>query len=1245
MTNEKRYYLKDSALTTVDDDFFRHQDVANNIIKILDNTKPPYNIAVIGKWGLGKSSLINMVSNYIEANPRNYLKVEINAWKYEKETLAKVFLRQVKEGIDPKERKKTEQEQVKEDVFEIVRMQIEQSKNDARKRLAAMWQKYWKEVLALGIWLIAISIVFYFYKMAYYSVNPLREGVNRCLDFLVSYCQSIGKLLLFPVALRFIYGILDGLNRKNDNQLEIKLPSIGVEDYEIYLEREIKKKVGDREDYKIVIILDDLDRLSIPKMVEALDAIKMFINFKNCIFIVPFDDAILKNAIEKNRLNPSDDLNIQSELLLDKLFQYKVYLPQLLIHDIKQYTVDLCKQQIPDFVKDYMNNDWKLFENVLRHILIHNEIETPRQVKKIVNAFVSNMMIARGRQEAGNAEPGFATKKDNINMIAKISVLQSDFNEFYDLLFVDGQAIELTLKAYWGNVEPIELPVELKKYFGITIKNNQFAKKALPLINFLISTNRYTTESIYPFLYMAMDDISIKTGSKRQQEFRKVLLSRNFVAAREQIKEMPELVDVINYILNDENDTADIASTLVSAITVFDLVEDKEDVIKAVAKVCDEIVKDKSEEIENDIHYNNMVSMYIFAEENEKQELEKLMIYCLESQNYNAVMEKMHSFISKHKQFNEKINIALQKYVRSVIDERRVDVQEFREIREQYNLEVNEYWSQEYLKYLIDIIADEGVLTDEIILELESVYKYMLDDWESDKLFAELEKLYGITKLSNMFYRLLDLNSKTEVSIETKSKLVKEQIENEDEDSEKINPLVLNILYKVDADDVAIFDGYFKRFYKEPLFSKLVINYCEMNSISNINAAIREFISYAFANPCIESEKQLESIVDLLNDSQSTFVKANIDSHLSYSSSKADYPNISNIIGIYARREERFDVVMPIFVTWTRYIATNNANNAYLDFFLECVNCVISYYTDASRTELFSALVKRDGRMALSNVAISLICNMGEYMSDSDYEKIAPVISTRTSEETCVDAFYFMDKYWHVILTAKDYTAYLKVALLAMKKERYINSILKILGKRFNGVSSETLKEILICILESEKVDLKENATIIAKFVDALDSKVIAEILVGMLVEYGIDSKIITIFDECKKNTLKTIVNYIASVSGEYSLEGLLELIDVIQKLKVKDMNMELCNLYRASATRLATEDEYAKLASLLCKMNKEYYIGVSKNYVEVYSSLVSKTSSKELKKNLADATKKVRIFKNVKNVLDEKLQKEWVNY
>ena len=82
----KRYFLQDEELYNRDDDFFRHDDLANNIRHILNENKPPYNIAVIGKWGLGKSSLINLALEEFN-HKADYLCVNINAWKYEKEVL------------------------------------------------------------------------------------------------------------------------------------------------------------------------------------------------------------------------------------------------------------------------------------------------------------------------------------------------------------------------------------------------------------------------------------------------------------------------------------------------------------------------------------------------------------------------------------------------------------------------------------------------------------------------------------------------------------------------------------------------------------------------------------------------------------------------------------------------------------------------------------------------------------------------------------------------------------------------------------------------------------------------------------------------------------------------------------------------------------------------------------------------------------------------------------------------------
>ena len=157
--------------------------------------------------------------------------------------------------------------------------------------------------------------------------------------------------------------------------------------------------------------------------------------FENCIFIVPFDDSILKKALDQNRTIKLDGNHqmVESELILDKLFQYKIYIPPLLDFDIKEYAVNLVQENIPDFIEEYctMNR----LESVIRKVLIHKNVTTPRQVKKLINTFVNNKILMTNRSKNGKIEKNLLDSEESDLQLAKISVLQADFNDFYDVLF------------------------------------------------------------------------------------------------------------------------------------------------------------------------------------------------------------------------------------------------------------------------------------------------------------------------------------------------------------------------------------------------------------------------------------------------------------------------------------------------------------------------------------------------------------------------------------------------------------------------------------------------------------------------------------------------------------------------------------------------------------------------------------------------------------------------------------------
>lgn len=1254
-TEEKKYFLKDNALTSVDDDFFRHQDVTNNIIKILETTNPPYNIAVIGKWGLGKSSLLNMVTKHIDSDKNHFMKIEINAWKYEKEVLAKVFLRQVRQGLFPEKSNQTTLEQFKEVVRDVLKEIKEVFSHPivSVKRIFSKVGSTWGKYALIAVGYVVISFILYLiYKLIDFNlVSGLPTSIGTGVGLVITgYARNMAEIVCGPLLLILLTGIYEE-SKSSKNDFELKVPALGVEDYEIYLEREIEKKLetlpsSDRENFKIVIILDDLDRLSIPKMVEALDAIKMFIEYKNCIFIVPFDDAILKNAIEKKRINPLDDIGIQSELLLDKLFQYKVYLPQLLTHDIKKYSVELCKKQIPDFVQEYMNNDWKTFNDVLCHILIHNEIETPRQVKKIVNAFVSNVMIAYGRQNAGNTEPDFVTKKENIQMLAKISVLQADFNEFYDLLFVVDHAIEISLSAYQGKMKISDLPSELKKYFNITSKSNSFPKSALPLMNFLISTNRYQVDSIYPYLYMAMDDISIKTGSKRQQEFRKVLLSRNIVAAREQLKEIPDLIDVASYILNDENDLEDITNTFFTAIGVYDLVVPNQDLIKAISKVCEEVIEWIDEADEDSLNYENILEMYKVAGYEERQELSRLLQFCLLSSNSNQILNKTEVFVSNYDNLDTGLKEAFYRYIDYILAEKLIDVKSFISLIRENSLEYNQEWSMTYYQYLIDVISENGDFSVENIAELEGVYNYITTDNTADTVFRKLEPLFGATNLSSFFLRILKLEVGKLIKKDTISKLIEKQMETENtinEDDAEINPLLVEITYKVDVEKVQMFDMYFKRFVHEKIFPTIINNYCKNNDISLINFSIEAFIEYLFDNISLDTEEILSELIKLFDDSQIESLKKKIEEEMAYSASKSTYLPIGNIINIFSK--QYFDKIKPVFSKWTTHINTYGPTIAYMDFLLDMTNHVIEHFDDSNISTLFD-VVKKFAEGKLSDAGINIICNMGPYISDNNYSKIISTLCKKATLQTSVSLFYFMDSRWHIIKEQQDYDDYCRIAVMTTQNERYINDVIQKLGRQFEFVGYSTLKNLFVNMVNTEANISDETIAAMAKLIDGEDIEGVAKLFFELFANIEYNEKTHNVFKQCKNNSIKTISEYVRTVPEEYKAEKIMTLLDVILYFEDKNLYAEMAELALILIDKIQTEDENAEFVDILIRINKESYKGQRKLYGPIYAKLFEKTSSLELKQKLAIKAKEVSLFKDVKISLStEKSQTEWLNY
>lgn len=93
--NSKKYnFLSDNPLNTNKNDAFGHEDIVDVLVTIIQSCESPCNIGLYGQWGTGKTSILNLVKNKLNADnmKTEFDYVYLDAWKLSKENLRQQIL-------------------------------------------------------------------------------------------------------------------------------------------------------------------------------------------------------------------------------------------------------------------------------------------------------------------------------------------------------------------------------------------------------------------------------------------------------------------------------------------------------------------------------------------------------------------------------------------------------------------------------------------------------------------------------------------------------------------------------------------------------------------------------------------------------------------------------------------------------------------------------------------------------------------------------------------------------------------------------------------------------------------------------------------------------------------------------------------------------------------------------------------------------------------------------------------------
>ncbi|WP_195962767.1 KAP family P-loop NTPase fold protein [Clostridium tyrobutyricum] len=618
------YFIKDEAISDSKQDFFNYIDYVNNIKKIITDNNPPFNIAIIGKWGVGKSSIVNMLKKEFEAN-HEYQFYEINAWKYENTSLRKAFLKQLYTHLN--KGKNLNQYSMYIENLKNTKVTIV---NENEKPKDFIKNTFIRTVLVLLsfvllsfiLLLISILLDYLIFKVSNdlsFHKAWLKYIDKNSINNIIDTVKTSKNKIYIPVAVIIISQLskfFSDYKMKHVTEYNVNPPIAGADEYEDML-KETLNEYKKRHKYfkKLIITVEDLDRLSTKKIVDALDAIKAFVEVEECIFIVPFDDSILREAITSEKTN--DNSTIEGNLYLDKLFQFKIILPPLIDMDMREYAYNLCKKEVPEIFNIVPN-----FKSILENILIYSDVTTPRQIKKIINIFVNNFLISKDREKNKKLESNLITSENGLRVLAKVSVLQSDFPEFYEKLLDDRNLIRKLLEEYAN----IDRDKESEK----NEINNYTGDRSL--INFLIRTQYIRSDNLSPYIYLKQDSLGLEAGDKKQRAIRKDLLNGNYtdiIKLSSERKLDSADIKIIMYGINSTG-IVDLMQSIKVGIQIIDYVQD--DMLEEFSNLISHKLDTVYIDIEGDFRYweidfKNYMKIYMFA--SEKTGIEKII--------YNAI--------------------------------------------------------------------------------------------------------------------------------------------------------------------------------------------------------------------------------------------------------------------------------------------------------------------------------------------------------------------------------------------------------------------------------------------------------------------------------------------------------------------------------------------------------------------------------------------------------------------------------
>lgn len=295
-------YVSDRPIETKEKDEFQRYGFAKKIAEAIINRKNKDSIVfgINGTWGVGKTSLINLIKSEISEIEKNIIQISFNPWRFPDETSLLTSF------------------------FNSLALNLKLSESHINQN-----RGFWKRI---------------FHINRFNSKDPLKTQTENIGDLI----QKYGKLTA-------VFGIGDVAE-----SLGKIISNVDIDTLKTRIE-----KLLESNHKKIVIYLDDIDRLDKSEIHSVFRLVKLTADFPYIVYVLAFDEEMVASAIGERFGNGDKQAG---ENFLEKIIQVPLHIPkaqpealkkfcfQLINNTLNNYQISLKDEEVQRFAYQFTTN-------------------------------------------------------------------------------------------------------------------------------------------------------------------------------------------------------------------------------------------------------------------------------------------------------------------------------------------------------------------------------------------------------------------------------------------------------------------------------------------------------------------------------------------------------------------------------------------------------------------------------------------------------------------------------------------------------------------------------------------------------------------------------------------------------------------------------------------------------------------------------------------------------------------------